>query len=106
MSALSGLAGATGRIVTAAAAPVFSFRAMGFDAASALCVGAAPGVAFNGSVFANAAGQVVHSLVAAIASYSGGLPLSAAGELCTEAAAPATFDQGVGFTAAGRVAIV
>lgn len=106
MSVLSGLAGATGRITTAAAAPASYFRGMGFTAASALAVGAGPGVACNGSVNVNAAGQVVHSLVAAIASYASGLPLSAAGELCTEAAAAARFDQGVGFTAAGRVAIV
>lgn len=104
MSALRGLAAADGRIVTAAAAAVSYFRAMGFDAASALCVTGAVGGAFNGSVFVNA-GQVVHSLVAPIVTYASGLPLGALGELCTEAALPTRFDQGVGFTAAGRVAI-
>lgn len=104
MSALSGLATLNGRIVTDAIAPVSYFRAMGFDAAGALCVTGAVGGSFNGSVLVNG-GQVVHSLVAAIDHYAGGLPLGASGELCTEAALPTHYDQGVGFTAAGRVAI-
>lgn len=79
---------------------------MGFDAAGALCIVApAAGGYSNGSVMINAAGNVMASLVNAIAGYVSGLPVDADGGLCTEAAAAATFDQGVGFTAAGRVAV-
>ena len=105
MSALTGIPGANGRITTTAGAPAIFRRAMGFDAADALCIVApAPGGFFNGTVMVDATGKVMASLVNAIASYTAGLPLDADGGLCIEAAVPVTFVQGVGLTASGRVA--
>ena len=106
MSALTGIPGTNGRITTTAGAASILRRAMGFDASGALCiVASAGGGFFNGTVMINAAGAVMSSLVNAIASYTSGLPLDSNGGLCTEAAAAVTFVQGVGLTAAGRIAV-
>lgn len=107
MSALTGVYGTNGRITTTAGAPVSFCSGLGFNADSALCIvaSAAAGVNFAGCAMKDATGGLMASLVNAIASYSGGLPLDANGALCTEAAAAASFIQGVGFTAAGRVAV-
>ena len=103
MSALSGLA--AGQISTDAVGPANAFfRGMGFVLGS-LFVSGTVGANCNGSVRVNDDGSVSHSVVDAIDHYTSGLPLSATDLLCTEVAAVATFDQGVGFTAAGRVAI-
>jgi hypothetical protein len=103
MSALSGLA--AGQIPTNALGPadVF-FRGMGF-VGSSLFVSGTVGPNCNGSVRVNNDGSVSHSIGAAIDHYVSGLPLSATDLLCTEAAAPAFYNQGVGFTATGRVAV-
>lgn len=58
---------------------------------------------FNGSVY-TVDGRVIVSTSTPITTYKSGLPLAATGELCTEAAAPVSFSQGVGITATGRVA--
>ena len=106
MSALTGVPGSNGRITTTAGAPVSFWRAMGFDAAGALCVVAsAPGGFSNATVMLNSAGNVMTSLVNAIAGYVSGLPVDVDGGLCTEAANPVLFSQGVGITAGGRVAV-
>lgn len=107
MSALTGVPGSNGRITTTAGAPVSFRRGMGFDASDALCIVApAAGGLFNATVMVEASsGKVMTSLVSAITIYVAGLPLDANGGLCTEAAAPVLFDQGVGITAGGRVAV-
>lgn len=106
MSALTGVPGSNGRITTTAGAPVSFRNAMGFDAAGALCIVApAAGGFCNGTVMMNAAGNVMASLVNAIDHYMAGLPMDVNGGLCIEAAAPVSFSQGVGVTAAGRVAV-
>lgn len=107
MASITGVYGTNGLITTTAGAPVIFRSGVGFDAAGALCIAAsAPGGLFDGSVMLDpATGGVMASLVNAISIFVGGLPLDSNGGLCTEAAAAASFMQGVGFTAAGRVAV-
>lgn len=111
MSALRGVpVPATGRITTSVAAASNFWRAMGFVAAatSTLKTVAAPGTPpffFNGSVNVQADGAVLIDAAGAITQWTSGLPLTAAGALAVEVAVPATYSQGIGITAAGRVAI-
>lgn len=110
MSALRGLANSAGRIPIAVGGVIATgFRAMGFTAASALATVAEAAQAragFNGTVNVDAASRVITDTVGAISVRNGGIPLTATGALCTEVAVPTVYDQGVGFTAAGRVAVV
>ena len=106
VSALSGVAGSDGRLTITVAAPDFFFRAMGFTSAGALAgADSGPSGLCNGTCTMFPTGSVMFSSVNAIVSYMSGLPVDVFGGLCTEAAAPASFSQGVGITAAGRVAI-
>lgn len=106
MSTLSGVPGTNGRITVVAGAPVVFWKGLGFDAAGALCVDAsAPGGLGNPVCMLTSAGRVMHDVAAAIAGYRSGVPVDANGAICTEVADPVLFSQGVGITAAGRVAI-
>lgn len=111
MSALRGFPGlATGRITVNSGAASNFFRAMGVIAnpIHVLKSVAAPGTPpffFNGSVNVQADGAVLIDAAGAITQWTSGLPLTAAGALAVEVAVPATYSQGIGITAAGRVAI-
>jgi hypothetical protein len=107
MSALTGLANSDGRIPIGVG-PVTVFKnAMGFNATGQLVTVNGAGTRyFNGSVSVDAAGAVYTDLVGAIDHYAAGIPLTATDELAAEIAAVVSFDQGVGRTAAGRVALV
>jgi len=107
MSALSGLAGGVIPTVIGGGSPTHFFRGMGFTPPDLHLVAdaAQARAGFNGSVFVDSVGRVIHADLGTIAYRVGGLPHTATGALCTEAAAVTAFDQGVGFTATGRVAI-
>jgi hypothetical protein len=59
---------------------------------------------FNGSVLTTG-GKIHVTEVSLITTWNGGIPLAADGALCVQQAAPASFSQGVGITASGRVAV-
>lgn len=107
MSGLAGVYGTNGRITTTAGAPAIFRNGVPFDSSGSLCIvaSAAGGLMTNSGVMLDSTGGLMASLVSAVAIFSDGVPLDVNGALCTEAAVPATFIQGVGITAAGRVAV-
>jgi hypothetical protein len=51
-------------------------------------------------------GLVMASTVNGIAQHVSGLPVDIDGGLCIEVGAPTSYDQGIGFTAGGRIAVI